>query len=374
MYKNLVENKNIKVRNKKDRVYSDAPYAQELYDAIMSGGAVSSPKDMRAGQLCQAEIISVSEGRVLAQADSSQAIYLDIGKEARFMARHNLAGNNFVPGMKIDVFIDDTKHGVYTGSMEKAYVNKIRQDMFESLKTGNAAYIAKIKSINDGGFICDVEGMSCFMPGSLAAANKITDFEGMIGRDVRVMVETYLEKSDMFVVSVKKYIQRILPTKIKELSFSKEYTGVVTGVLPYGCFVEWDETFTGLLHESEIDKSELSSLSAGDTIGFYLKEVREGNRLILSRNGPEGESYKFECFAKKWEGKVFEGARIKEVKPFGIFLDMGDDVLGMISPREFKKIDERAQEGATVDVFVKSVDPHSKKMQLRAVMDEEDEN
>ncbi len=365
MYKILTENTEIKKKNNKDKVYCTEDYAQEFYDAIMSGG-VTSPKDMTVGQLCQAEVISVLDGKILVQADSSQAIYLDMMKESKFFVRQNI-DTNIVPGMKIDVYIDDTKQGVYSGSMEKAYLNKIREDLFSSMKSNTSAYLAKIKSINDGGFIVDVGGLTCFMPGSLAAANKITNFEGMLGKEVHVMIETYLDKSDMFVVSNKKYIQAILPSRIKELSFSTQYEGTVTGVLAYGCFVEWDEIFTGLLHESEIDVELLRSLKPGSKISFWLKEIREGNRLILSHKGPSGESLKFEEFRANWEGKLFEGAVVKEVKQFGVFLDMGGDVLGMMSPREFKKTNAKMREGEVLDVFVKSVDPHAKKMQLKAI-------
>jgi len=369
MYKILTENTGIKKKNQKDKVYCQEAYAQDLYDAIMNGG-VSSPKDMSIGQLCEAEIISVSDGKILVQADSSQAIYLDMLKESKFFQRHNI-DTNLKPGMKIDVYIDDTKQGVYSGSMEKAYLNKIKEDLFASMRSGGSAYLAKIKSINDGGFIVDVGGLTCFMPGSLAAANKITNFEAMLGKEVHVMVETYLDKSDMFVVSNKKYIQAILPSRIKELSFSQPYEGVITGVLPYGCFVEWDEIFTGLLHESEIEQDFLKTLKAGTEIKFWLKEIREGNRLILTHKGPSGESLKFEEFRDKWEGKLYEGAVVKEVKQFGIFVDVGDGVLGMMSPREFKKTNAKMKEGEVLDVFVKSVDPHSKKMQLRAIGGEE---
>ena len=93
------------------------------------------------------------------------------------------------------------------------------------------------------------------------------------------MIETYLEPSNMFVVSVKKYIKHILPSKINALDYSKAYSGHITGVKDYGCFVEWDEMFTGLLHSSEIEGDEWKNNRNGDAITFYIKEVRDNNRI-----------------------------------------------------------------------------------------------
>lgn len=360
----LKENKAIKLRDSNHKVYCHEPYAQEMYDKLCDHmeGKTITPKDMVKGQICTATIESISRDKAIAQADSYAAIYLDYAKESKFLEK--IGWGPLKPGMRVDVCIESATNDLYYGSVEKAYVHGMKADLMESIKSKASAYEGTIKSINDGGFIVDVGGLDCFMPGSLAAANKILNFESMLGKKVYVMVETYLDSSDMFVVSVKKYIQHILPTKIKELDMTDKYTGTVTGRVDYGVFVEWDELFTGLLHESEITDADWKALKPGEEVTFYIKEIRENNRIILSQKGPNPEILSLIQFKDKYEGETFPNATIKDIKHFGIFVEMGS-VTGMMSPREFKRSNQRPKVGDILDVFVKQVDIASRKIYLK---------
>jgi ribosomal protein S1 len=372
----LIENTSIKKRNPQDKVYSDEPYAQETYDKFcdyFAGKKVTS-KDMQTGELCLAQVISITGGKILVQAENTQAIYLDLLKETRFLEKQGIE-TVIKPGMELDILVDGSVKGLYTGSMEQAYKSKIKRELMESLKNNDSAYKVKVKSINDGGFIVDLSGLDCFMPGSLAAANKIVNFESMIGKEVYVMVENYLEASDMFVMSNKKYIQSILPTKVKELDFGNPYSGTVTGVMAYGAFIEWDDIFTGLLHESESETSNIKAFKPGDKIQFWVKEVREGKegkdiRIILTQKGPSPEHKLYQLFKDNYENEIYDNAKVKDIKPFGVFVEMTDGIVGMLSPREFKKIGN-FKEGDSIDVFVKQVDVTSKKIHLKSIDNEE---
>jgi len=334
------------------------------------------PKDMTTGQMCKATVVSVEDGKVLVETDTMQSIYLDLLRESKFLEKQGIdAAGLLSPGHQLDVMVDSTAGGNYAGSLESAFRNKIKADLHQAMAEQKSAYKVRIKAINQGGFIVDLAGLECFMPGSLAAANRVTDFESMLGKEIYVMVENYLEGSDMFVVSNKKYIQWIMPHRVKDLEFSTQYTGTVTGVMKYGAFIEWDEIFTGLLHESEVSDCDLKSLKAGDPVTFWVREVRENKdtkeiRIILSQRGPSPEAMLYQEFKDSWEGKNFPNACVKDVKQFGIFVEM-DKVVGMIVPREFKKTGARAFAGEYLDVHVKQVDVAAKKIYLRAAEDDE---
>jgi len=160
-----------------------------------------------------------------------------------------------------------------------------------------------------------------------------------------------------------------MPTMIKELDFSKKYSGNVTGTAAYGAFVEWDGIFTGLLHESEM-LDQLGDLRPGSAIDFYVKDIKEGSRIILTQKEPSPELMKYQTFKEEIEGGEAEG-RIREIKPFGVFVEFDNGVVGMMPPREFKKMgNTKVQEGDVVLCFVKSVDVGARKIQLRAVKDD----
>jgi ribosomal protein S1 len=125
------------------------------------------------------------------------------------------------------------------------------------------------------------------MPGSLAAANKITNFESYIGKEIPVMVEGYVEAKDIFIVSYKKYLSMIMDQKVQELDLTKKYKGIVTGSKSFGVFVEWEGVYTGLIHKSEVDGNEkLLSLQTGDEVEFYVKEIKDNNKLTLTLEKP----------------------------------------------------------------------------------------
>jgi ribosomal protein S1 len=366
----LVENTSIKKKNPKDKIYCHDEDAQETYDkycAFHSSGRIIA-KDMLVGQVCRARISKIDGDKVIAQTESFQSVQLDYAREARFLQKKGMEALH--PGMELEIMVDGEVRGIYTGSCEQAYIIGLKKDLSRAMKEKNSAYEVTIKSVNDGGFIVDLSGLDCFMPGSLAAANKIIDFSSMLGKKVYVMVETYLDQSDMFVVSNKRYIQHILPSKIKELNMSKEYTGTITGVMPYGCFVEWDEIFTGLLHETEAIDLNWKELKPGAVISFWIKEIKENNRVILSQKGPSAESAVFQAFKDKYEGEIFPDATVKDIKAFGVFIEM-KTVVGMLTPREFKRTGVKAKEGEYLDVLVKQVDVQSKKIYLKAAVDTE---
>lgn len=372
----LTINETVKLRNPNHKVYCQEDYAQEAYEKYcdwFEGKSITS-KDLTEGQICQAKVVRVGNGRILVQTDSSQTIYLDLIKESKFLEKQMIT-TDIRPGLHLDVFIESAKNDSYLGSIEKAFKAKLKNTLTDSMKKKDTAYEVTIKSINDGGFIVDLSGVDCFMPGSLAAANKITNFEEMIGKTVLVMIENYLEASDMFVVSNKRYIQSILPSRIKELDFATEYTGKITGTKDYGAFVEWDEIFTGLLHESEIS-GDIKTMKPGDEIKFWVKEIKENKdtkdiRIILSQKGPSKEAKAFQDMKDKYEGEVFANATIKDVKAFGVFIELTDGIIGMMTPREFKRTNAKMVEGEMLDVFVKQVDTATRRIHLAHVRDEE---
>ncbi len=339
-----------------NKIYCQEDYAQELYDLMYDVNLNMTPKDLKLGQVIRAEVTNISATDIELDPGTGITVYMSYEKESRHCQAHDIS---LEPGEIFDVMVIDAKNAVV--SAEKAYGLMLKQDLMEAMKENKVAYKVKVTGINDGGFIVNLSGVDCFMPGSLAAANKINDFSSMLGKEIVVMVENYLDKSDMFVVSAKKYIKHIMPSKIKEIDYMAEYSGHVTGVKDYGVFVEWDEIFTGLLHETEANTG-WDQLTPGEEITFYIKEVRDNNRIILSQLGPSEEMLQYIKFKEDFENTVVEG-EIKDIKAFGIFIKMGE-VTGMMTPKEFKKY-PKLEEGDFMEVFIKDVDPKSKKIFLR---------
>jgi small subunit ribosomal protein S1 len=133
--------------------------------------------------------------------------------------------------------------------------------------------------------------LRAFMPGSMAASNRITDYESFIGREMEVMVESWNPRYG-FVVSRKKYLNKVRPYKVQPIvdelqkNPDKIYTGRVTGSTYFGVFVELDEFITGMLHKtlaSDQMRQAMrdNTIEEGSEIQVYVHAV-EGTRVIFS--------------------------------------------------------------------------------------------
>jgi ribosomal protein S1 len=283
----LVVNSKIKAPEG-SKIYSHEPYAQELADLYFKSHSNldNGSKDLVEGSVYPCTIITLKEDEALAQTTSGQTIYIDLKRERRDAEKLSLQGLTFNPGEEVNARVRKV-NGSYNGSVIDYYIHSLRAELFEQIKKESSAYRIKILSVNKGGYIAELSGIKCFLPGSLAAANKITDFESYIGKEMHVMIEGYVEAKDIFIVSYKKYLNKIMDSKIQELDLTKKYKGYVTGTSGFGVFVEWDSVYTGLIHKTEFsDDNALSLLSSGSEIEFYVKEIKDNNRLTLTLDKP----------------------------------------------------------------------------------------
>ena len=258
------------------------------------------------------------------------------------------------------------------GSLHSAHLQTIVGEFMGQIGKPSTAYAAKVMSKNQGGFIVEVQGIKAFMPGSLAAANKIVDFDEYIGKNINVMIEDFLASSNIFVVSYKKYLEHILPSRLGELERNQIMHGTVTGSSNFGVFVEFDEIFTGLLHSSEMtsetyDEFKQGGFKPGDTIKVWLKDIRS-NKLILTDRDPIIKESEMEEFRVKTEG-VVKSALIVSIKPHGALMEIEKGVLGLLPIKEMKRLTKKLSVGDDLIVCVRKVDTSTGKIYL-ALTDE----
>lgn len=356
---------NKKIKNSNGMtVYCHEPYAQLLADAYNNYASGldwnNLTKDLVDGNVYKCTVVTVNEKEVLAQTDSGQTIFIDLKKEERDSQKLGIGGIDFSEGNRIEAHVRKTNNG-YIGSVVEYYIKSLKVELFEQLKKQTIAYKVRIESINKGGYIVDLCGIKCFMPGSLAAANKITDFESYIGKEMHVMIEGYVEAKDIFVVSYKKYLGKIMEQKIQELDLTRKYKGFITGTSDFGVFVEWEEVYTGLIHRSEFESEDLvSKLGTGDEIEFYVKEIKDNNKLTLTLNKPLDKN----ILLYDLEGRVEEGtiepmdASVKHKRKNGILIEIsGLDLIAFVNNDDLSKKDRNCKPGDVLSVMIYSVDP-----------------
>lgn len=162
----------------------------------------------------------------------------------------------------------------------------------------------------------------------------------IIGKEIIVMIEDFIPEMNSFIVSHKKYIEYVLPTKIKELDKEKKYIGTITGTSRYGIFIEFEEIFTGLLHTSKMKSITLGDFKdklfkSGDQISFYINEITKDNRIILTEEGSQERKEKIDKFIEINKEKEII-AKVAAIMNFGIIVNYGD-ISGLVTNNEFRK-------------------------------------
>jgi ribosomal protein S1 len=359
------------------KIYCHEPYAQELLDAYNNyfEGTTSNTvfsKDLDEGNVYPCKIVSVSLNEALAQTSTGQTIYIDLKKERKDADKLRITGLSFNPGDVLQARVRKIG-GNYTGSVVEYYIHSLRAELFEQIKKESSAYSVRIESINKGGYIVDLSGIKCFLPGSLAAANRITDFESYIGKELHVMIEGYVEAKDIFIVSYKKYLNKIMESKIQELDLTKKYKGYVTGTSDFGVFVEWEEVYTGLIHKTEFSEEHtIASVNPGDEIEFYVKEIKDNNRLTLTLEKPLERNVIIHDLDKQIKDGTCEPieAKIKHKRKNGILVDLVEFGLMALVPQDkIGKKTKNLKPGDDLLVTVYEVEPASGKIFAEPVND-----
>jgi ribosomal protein S1 len=304
-------NKKVKNNDKHIKVYCHETYAQDLLNQYTNQAAPVS-KELKKNTLVKIDgFRKIDENHVSASINGgANNISIDLNKEGKFFNNITLGDTKLTKETFLQLLDDPDVYkkfidmglvakigtDVEKGSIWDGYVESLVAEMQEQITKKNKAYVAKLVSSNNGGFVVEIAGMvKAFMPGSMAAANKINNYESLVGTEMEVMVESYDSKFG-FIVSRKKYLRTIVPIYLKNLEAQlKENKDTmlevtVTGTTPFGIFCEINEALTGMIHKTLMsdelrERLRQNQVAAEEKLVIYVHKIeREGksSRIILS--------------------------------------------------------------------------------------------
>ena len=270
----------------------DATY----FDMVTKNSREEVSKTVSVGQVFEVNSATVlSDNMIIVSGPYSPSISVKMNKEKDFLKSITMTQELFLGSITNNnpyhVKIVSTDSGL-RGSFYEAYKDVLRREFFDQLKNPTKVYDAKVIEKNRGGYFVNIYGVQAFLPGSLASANKIINFEAFLGKTVKVMLDSYISESDTFIVSNKRYIEHIMPEMIESIDMSLVHEGTVTGTIQSGIFVEFNEIMTGLLSQSDMDESILAlfkngQIRPGDKISVWVRDVVLPKNFILTQNSTE---------------------------------------------------------------------------------------
>lgn len=276
---------NSKVKSDKNvKVYCHENYAKHDLKVYFNGehSADDLSKDLGSGSVIRIQSMKlIGKDDLLTTTATGGSAIIKLSKENKFfeMIGHTKASfkNDIVGNPEAcQKFLDAGylakvgRNGV--ASLYDGMLVHTENEMHEQIalgKNANKAYVGTIVASNMGGYIMDINGVRCFLPGGQAKSNKVTDYGSLIGTKMEVMVMKYIDGAvgtSGFIVSRKKYLDTVRPAAIEQLrqewekDKEKEFVGSITGAKHFGIFVELNEYYTGLLHRTYVSEDVYAKL------------------------------------------------------------------------------------------------------------------
>ena len=196
----------------------------------------------------------------------------------------------------------------------------------------------------------------------------------MVGQTLTLAVIEVDQRRRRLVLSERVADERNHRRVLNELTEGDVRTGVVRNLVDFGAFVDLGG-IDGLIHISELDWNYVDHpgdvLSVGDQVEVYVLNVdRERERIALSRKRLLLDP-SHRVADELHGGDLVEGT-VTNVAPFGVFVDVGSGVEGLVHTSEIPDHGARAphlRTGSPVTVRVLSVDDwkHHVALSLRQV-------
>lgn len=316
------------------------------------------------------------EGYIVLETD--KFVFVDFGYRQYGILTDN--DKKYKKGEYLDFIVEKVEDdgNIYL-SREKYITQNIQEKMLSEIEynsqftkslppeyiEGITFYKGIVKSIwRDSGFVVEVEGIDCFMPGSLSDVNKMFNFEELLGKEIMVAPVNYDRNN--IVVSRKLYLWSLVPEVIDKLEInSKLYTGIVTGYNNYGVYVKFEELLTGMIYHTELsqdlDKFNNKILEEGGEISFYIKSVTNEGKIILSQK-----------LDTTWDNLPFKVGEIVNCHYLksnnkGILVQITENVRGLISHNKYTK-NKTFKLNQALKAIVISIDKNSKKISLTSTL------
>lgn len=360
---------------KGQKILCHEPYVLEMmkmYDVYCPDDALTSISTYESGTYR-----GIREGVVSDFNEQKETATIFLSPKHSVHVDINTKVDSVVVGNKIDVVVT-RKNGQVTAdaSSKAAQMERLKQELIKQIQTPTAAYGGVIKEVvyngqsSFNGFIVDVSGLKCFMPGTESDVVPLNDFNALVGETLYVMPVAVAK--DSIVVSHKEFLNTLKPATLERLANTPKgnvVTGVVSSVKHFGVFILIDKCVPTLLSASEMnDETEANfkngSIKVGDEISFYIDNI-SGDRVTVTQTVIKSEGWeKLKETVDTNENYVLKGV-VKNIFENGVVV-ISEEFNGITFFLSSKIINiEVLTVGQNIDLPVESIDTMKKTVRLR---------
>lgn len=297
--------------------------------------AQESVKQLTTGEMITGRVLSVRKHEVLIDLGAQGVGYVprrEVGHSRQ------LAVGDEVTASVVDNELDN---GYSLLSLRKAAKDRGWEEIQAKMDASEIIDVSPYDA-NRGGMLVEYEGVRGFLPVSqlsaehyprVGSADKdeiLSRLNALVGQTLRVRILDCDRKANKLIFSEKEAIKDGLAERFEKLKVGDTVTGVVTGVVDFGVFVNVDG-IEGLVHISEISWERVNSpadyVKVGQSIDAKIISI-DKERLSLSMKQLTKDPWidEVEKFSK---GDKAEGT-VTRITPFGAFVQISPAVEALV--------------------------------------------
>ena len=276
---------------KGQKIFCHNPYvldAMKMYDKYCGEEIMDNIMSYEGGSFRDVRV-----GVVSSFSTERETATIELSAKHSISVEYNSKSEELELGKRIDVVVSKNK-GKITGdaTSKAAQMERVKQELIRQVDSPSYAYAGIVKDIiynaanSFNGFVVEVSGVKCFMPGSESDVVPLNDYNELVGQTRYVMPIAASKES--IVVSHKEYLNT-LKTKVLDSLIETNSTelveGVVSSVKKFGVFIIIGKCVPTLLSVSEMDEETETKFKNGeikvdDTIKFYVESVKDDRVTI----------------------------------------------------------------------------------------------
>ncbi len=301
--------------------------------------ADASVKQLTAGEIITGKVLTLRKHEVLIDL-GAQGVGFVPRREIGFSRALNIGDE--VTASVVDAELDN---GYSLLSLRKAAKDRGWEEVAAKQESGEIIEVTPYDA-NRGGMLVEFEGVRGFLPVSQLSAEHyprvgssdkdeiLQRLNSLIGKELKVRILDSDRKANKLIFSEKEAVKDGLAKRFQSLKIGDTVTGVVTGVVDYGAFVNVDG-IEGLIHISEISWERVNNpadyVKVGDNVEAKIISI-DKDRLSLSIKQLTQDPWLDEVEKFK-VGETVEGT-VTRITPFGAFIQISPAVEALVHVSE----------------------------------------
>ena len=325
--------------NFKEGVFRRLMAAAKITMDDLLAQAGDSVKQLAVGETVDGTVLSVKKHEILIDL-GPLGVGLVPRREVSLSKNYNV-GDSVIASV-IDTELED---GYSLLSLRKAAKDRGWDEVMAKLESGEIITVVPYDA-NRGGLLVEYEGIRGFLPVSQLSAEHyprvgssdkdeiLQRLNSLVKKDIKARILDADRKANKLIFSEKEAVKEGLAERFQKLAIGDTVTGVVTGVVDFGVFVNV-EGIEGLIHISEISWERVNNPSdyvkVGQTIEAKIIAI-DKERLSLSMKQLTKDPWLDEVEQFK-PGEKVEGT-VTRITPFGAFVQLSPAVEALVHVSE----------------------------------------